>query len=246
MEQNTNVSGQQDGGQVQPGQAVSGGNPENIQQGAGQQEQNGFVSRAELAQVLDELKRETQSLVDKNVSRVDRRVEAATRKAEETPETLKAAGMQVSPQQEQQIRTTAVNQALLTSEKPSEQGMPSPAQGQAGQQAHPVDMAADAILQAHGVSLDQNDPEVKLIDGNTTDPNVYLASITKAAAAKKARIEKGGNGAAGVPGAIGSGASSGSLQQAYEKAIANIPRGQSGQMERSKIRADYRKRGLDI
>lgn len=248
MEQNTNASNPQGNQEVQAGQPVSGDNPENIQQGAGHGEQQSYVSKAELSQTVEQLKREVQSLVDKNVSRVDQRVAEANRKATDTLEMLKASGMQVTAQQEAQIKNAAVNQALQTAD-PSTQGTTAPAQGQQAQQIHPVDMAANAILKATGVSLDDADPEIKMINMDairTGDSDAYLASIQVAASAKKARMSKGTGGAAATPGAIGSGASGGDLMAQYQKELATIPRGQTGAMQKTQLNAKYRKRGLNI
>lgn len=174
-----------------------------------------YFTRDEVLNLLETQKRDLQSLVDKNVSRVDSRVQTALATAQQAIELYASSGIQLTDAQKQAIQTNAINKAFLTpQEQAPQQAAPKPQQRQSPEpstQAYdPVSMTAQLMVDRAGITFEPGDPEVRLINTNAANPEDYLASVGKAIAAKKARITRVPS-PAGAPGPMGKGQGSGKL-----------------------------------
>lgn len=228
----------------QPGQVDQAANVLDVQ-GQAQEPTPQFVSRDEFQQALEMVKRETQGLVDKNVSRLDKRVKEAAEKVDELVELGKVSGMQFTQEQIAQLKDRAVHQALMTADQqPSGQSaQPQAAQPQA-QQDDPVTVTARMIMQKAGITIDQNDPELSIVDSKTDDPGVFLESVRKAIEAKKQRLNRPAGNAAAVPGALATGSAPANLIEQFQREMREH-RGQ-GMRVANEIKNKYRQKGVDV
>lgn len=152
----------------------------------------------EIEKALGSAQRKTQSQIAKMENRIKSTVQ-------QTLATMKAAGMQVSPEQEKALENT-IRQQIQPGEQPTEPAQAA-AQPAGGDEAppDPVTAAGWKLMDAYGVSIDENDPEYALLD--QTSEAAYLKSILPAIQAKQARIQTppgarvpaGGGGPAGNP-----------------------------------------------
>ncbi|MFA5378402.1 MAG: hypothetical protein WC455_21790 [Dehalococcoidia bacterium] len=202
-----------------------------------------YVSRDEFVQALEMTKREMQGLVDKSASRTDKRLAESMAKVDDLIQLNKAAGIPYTPQQEEQLRRVARDQALTP---PQEQQFHTETlQQPSGREpagVDPVTATANAIITNSGVSLDKRDPEFKMIDINTEDPFEYLQSVKNAVAKKTERLAKPKGNPAATPGALVQG-SPANLQAEYDKKKSAI----HGDVDALfNLKDEYRKKGLKI
>lgn len=214
-------------------------------QGQAQEPTPQFVSRDEFMQALETVRRETQGLVDKNVSRLDKRVAEAAKKADELVELGKVSGMQFTPEQIAQLKDRAVHQALMTTDQPPSN---QPVQQQAAQpqatQIDPVTATAQLMMQKAGIALEPNDPEMSLVDRVTDDPAVFLEGVRKAIEAKKQRVTRTVGSPAATPGDVGTGSTPANLIQQYQREIKDA-RGK-GIFYANEIKNRYKQKGVDV
>lgn len=140
----------------------------------------------------DEAARIAQSAADKAANSIRNQVQERLKQIEQA---YQLTGQDFTPEAKATARQNVIN-SILT-EEPAEPAphvsQPSapastPAQEQ-GADTDPVMDAAYQILKAQGVTLDENDPEIKSLKLDGT-PGEYLASVTLAAATKKARTSQ--------------------------------------------------------
>ena len=132
-------------------------------------EQGQFVSRTEAQQIAknaaDEALRQAQSMQDKNLAKVYKRIEAS-----------KAAGVELT--QEQASKMIAAEEA-----QQSQVNISTPQAAQPQAQEVPVDpitrKAMSILSEEIGVDLTQNDPEWKVLS-QSDDPEAFLASVREA------------------------------------------------------------------
>ncbi len=190
-----------------PIQFAGAGNPGNAsntpepqqQKGAGEQQQDTgakYLTPEDAEALFNNMfERKAQSITDKTTARVQKVLQAAQQQ-----------GLQITPQQAQAMldvadaenQQQAQPQQPQTTPQPSRQQPPSqPAQSRSeaapDQAPHPVLATADAMIQASGISFDDGDPELELIDKETKNPLEFLNSIDKAIKEKQARLQKAGD-----------------------------------------------------
>jgi hypothetical protein len=143
-----------------------------------QQEQIAKIVASALAQTSEELRRKQQSETAKAEERIKRTVSQQL-------DVMKKANMQVTPETEQAVERIVRQNATQPDNDPG----PATAQPQPGDQqpeVHPIDAAAFAMMDARGIDLEPNDPEVASLDRSS--PQAYLASLDRALSAKAARV----------------------------------------------------------
>jgi len=234
------VSAQQDG---QSGQVDQNVNAPQLEQVQDQQPQ--YVSRDEFTRVLQEQERKFQGFVDKNVSRLDKRVKEAVDEVAKLVDLGKSTGMQFTDEQIAQLKDRAVHQALMTGDSPpSNQSVQQTVAQPNAPQVDPVTATAQLMMQKAGVVLEKDDPELSLVDGETDDPSAFLESVRKAIEAKKQRASRPAGSPAATPGAVATGSAPANLIQQYQREMLEN-RGK-GMKVANEIKTRYRQKGVDV
>jgi DNA-binding winged helix-turn-helix (wHTH) protein len=169
---------------AQPGQAA-GTQAQASTQEPVNDDLNQPVSKAEFLKAQDDLLRKVQGLVDKNISRVDKRVETATREAERVIETMKRNGFSITADQEMKLKSNAVQEAL-TETSAQTAAAPAQAQQQQPDEVAATNAAAAALFKAYGMVIEKDDPEAAQV--NLSDPNSFIRSLTTALEKKATRL----------------------------------------------------------
>lgn len=237
--ENADVSVQQAG---QSGQIEQNVDASQQEQAQGQPQ---FVSRDEFNRVLQEQERRIQGLVDKNVSRLDKRVKEAVDDVTKLVDLGKSTGLQFTDEQIAQLKDRAVHQALMTGDPaPSNQ----PAQPQAAQpnaqQVDSVTATAQMMMKKANIFIEKDDPELTMVDNTTDEPDVFLNSVRKAIEAKKQRTSRQVGNPAAMPGEMGTGGGSSNLTQQYLREIKEA-RGKGNRFAND-IKTKYRGKGVDV
>lgn len=160
--------------------------PVQPQGGATQEQVKDFVTKAE----LDEFRRSLQSSTDKSIAAVKREVANQIKQIEQA---YASAGIEITDEAKAKIKQKAIENVLLSPDDEKQSPAPSTenAPGQARpaetqERMDPVTAEAHSYLQAAGVSIDESDPEYKLIE--QTSPGKFLRSVQAAINAKRERI----------------------------------------------------------
>jgi hypothetical protein len=217
-------------------------------QGASQpKDQPQYVTRDQMDAVIEQVRRDTQSLVDKNVGRMSQHLS----KLNEAIERVRATGLEISPEQEKEMRTRALEKALSEADAPpsqEKQDTPAAAQPTTQPALDPVSVVALNVMKGilGGDVVTNADPEAELVDKDTKNPDEFLASVRKAAEAKKARLEgeKLELAQARSPVLGGGGASSTGLADQYKNEML-AARGKGMDAIRA-IKEKWRKKGVDV
>lgn len=196
------------------------------------------------ADILEDVKRQTQSLTDRASSRIEKRVQDELKKFDEVVKIQKQAGIEIDQATLKNLRNEIVTNALTQVED-----QPAPAM-QSGQPPSSTEQAliaftnqaAEAIAEELGVTLEKDDPEAKLV--NHDSPKAFLSSLRKATEAKKQRLEQSPASDVRVPTMNVGSPSVGSLTEQYKsEMLAN--RG-TGLPKMREIKEKYRKMGVDV
>jgi hypothetical protein len=211
--------------------------------GALPESQPQYVTEDILEHVLDQfsekLTRKIQSMTDKKSDRIKKELE---KKLQEKAEIYAALGLQMP----EHIKQQEIERYLQ-----SIQDQPEADEGAAPIIPDPiveaVNRRAALIEKRYGVTLNEDDPEIKLVNFRTLDPMEYLESREAAVKAKAARLKGAGQGAPSVPAArspaIGQGQPSGDLMAQYLREIQSV---RPGSEEALQIRRKYRQKGLAL
>lgn len=166
-----------------------------------------FITRDEALQIFSEqFGKQGQSIADRTTARVQKVLDAA-----------KAQGLTITPQQAQamleataesaqprQVQSQAASQSQAPSQAANAQSQQAPGnlQQQSPAAYDPVTSKAVAILQDEfGLKdidpehLDTEEPEYKLLDMETADPEKFLASVRAYGKAKAERLQQAGDSA---------------------------------------------------
>jgi hypothetical protein len=137
----------------------------------------------------EEALRFLQSQLDKRDTRITSSFESKLREQLGALQAAKAAGLQLTPEQEAAYQQNVLQNAL----KPDPITQPAPAQEQPVSDAglDPINAEAMRLMQNAGAMIEQGDPEASMLklDGS---PYEYLASVKAAAEAKAARLNQSG------------------------------------------------------
>ncbi len=205
-----------------------------------------YVSKVDHDRELQNLERRLQGLVDRNASRMDKRVSDAMTRIDGAIEAGKAVGIQYTPEQEEAIRDRAVRQAMSAKETAQPSGQPAQRQGQAeqgGEQLDPVTLTARMLFQKHQVSLTPNDRQWSMIKTDTDDPEEYLDSVRAAIKDYEEQKAKPVSQAA-APSTAGKGSPVAKPNEDDYRDEVMAARGKPDEIR--KIKAKFAKAGLDV
>jgi hypothetical protein len=155
---------------------------------SGQESQPQFVTADVLDKKLTEFERKIQSSRDSALSTFDKRIKAKIEQVEKDNEELRKLGVKLTPDQEQQRRLNAMQQAML--ENPDAQSSsPQPAQATQGQDVEAIRSEVNARAKQYmdqvGITFEEGDPELMLLDHSS--PDAYLSSLRMALYQKRVR-----------------------------------------------------------
>jgi len=217
--------------------------PQSGEQGTGTQS---VITREEVQSMLEasnaEVLKRAQGITDKNLTRFEREWKAKLEAINSTIEVQRAAGINITPEQQTHITNTAFNKLIATT--PPAENLSPAALPPSGAQApiRPVNeasaLAAD-IFKAYGLQVTREDPE--FITVKATDRATFIRTLTEAVQAKakrasitpSTRLPTQGTGSAP------------SLKAAYEAEKSKIPRGQSSLRARIELDKKYRDMGYN-
>jgi len=194
--------------------------------------------------IMEDVKRQTQSLTDKASSRIEKKVQDELKKFDEVVALQKQAGIDLDP-----VGLKAARQDIIASVLSKvDDDLPPVAQPKAEQKSPDpqeavvafTNQAAEAIFEELGVVVEPEDPEAKDISHDS--PKEFLKSLRKAAEAKKQRIETPGE--VRVPGTQSGSVSNQSLENQY-KAEMLENRGK-GTRVGAAIKEKYREKGVNV
>jgi DNA-directed RNA polymerase subunit F len=213
------------------------------------------VSKAELSAMMEKLKqdvsedvlRKAQSHADKLGSQLDKRIANAQKMAEQSIKLAKATGLPLSPEQEEAIKRTAVNQAIIEQDNSAEQSQevtPQPKRGSG------FDLTANVtkIMEKTGVYISPH--EADQLIGEVDSDYEYLSKFESLC---KERSNKPISPETRIPtmtGQISRASSPDVLRQQYDNEMAQIVAGKHPTIRRGnaaevlKLKEKYRKEGL--
>lgn len=163
--------------------------------------------------------------------------------------TLYELGIKLTPEQAAKLQEDT-RRSFAEAEKDGQQSPanPQPAQDSAKQKTeiHPVVATANEIMKAAGVTIDDNDPEIKLVDSKTQDPLEFLQSVRNAANAKAKRLAESRNkqfDPARTPGVVGAGDHGSNLEAKYREEAKKLQGNVEGLYQ---LKMKYRGMGLKV
>jgi len=167
-------------------------------------DQQQFLTRAEYLagqeQLLADLKKSNSGLVGSMGEMVGKRVSTDVvstirtdlKQLEKHFELQKAAGVEVTPEQQATMRNAVLLDGIQQEPEkiePTEGQTPGQAPAQAPEQAQdPITQAAWSMMEERKVEILDEDPEAKTLD--TSSPYKFLLSLDKAITAKETRLQK--------------------------------------------------------
>jgi len=198
--------------------------------------------RDELREGLKRWDREQQALRAKLRNRINKDVERQVA-------AMKSAGINPTQEQIQKIYESVQDSIVeeFGDNQPHEEAV-QPSEAVSDEQAL-LQRDILAIMEEAGVTLEQTDPEIQLINTNAATRYQFLKSIEKAVQAKKDRLSgekssRASGNIAAAPALSGKGADSGDLKQKYiDEMLA--ARGQ-GRIVGQAIKEKYRKLGVPV
>ena len=247
--------GQEDGTSPASPQPAS---PEPGSQPARQEPQgNEPITRKELLEVVEQIKREAQSMTDKMGSRLDKKIESAIIEANATIKLNEESGIQMTEQQKEALRNKKIDAAIHSSPQPSgQEAQPAPA-GEPGsqQQANqPINLAQEVnrIMAETGVYISAQ--EANELIGPVKTPFEYLKAFESLAEQRQLNHQPSGPNPRVPSQVVGTriGGSQTALRQQYDAEIAQIAAGTHPTIRRgqtlalSQMQQQYRQKGLDI
>jgi len=141
--------------------------------------------------------RRAQSLFDKNNAKVIKKVQDDMAALVKSLELQRKAGIQISPEQESQLKQQVFQNAFADPEPaapPEEADEEAPLTLPDGRQVPPevvaINREAVKMQQEAGFNIEQTDPEFALLNRNAPSGYLYLKSVEAAIAAKKERLAK--------------------------------------------------------
>lgn len=194
-------NGNPDGGLGQTPSITPAQNQPLNQQGVGGSGNTGQVqlTEAQIQAIADQIianPRLKQGLYDHANARVDQ--EAVNAKIQE----LQAAGIQVTPDQARKLveqQSQPISQGTQPRVEPVGQPNVPTTPSAELETADPVVASAVNLMKEAGVNIEDDDPELAIVDQKTEDPYKFLKSVETAIAAKKGRLQKAN---VGLPGAV--------------------------------------------
>lgn len=167
-----------------------------------QQQVPQYVTMEQVQEILTrELTRFRDSVTDRTAHRVQKILQQAQQKGVTLDPDQARAVLSVLDEEQQGQETQVQSHGKQPEQQSpvvsSDQARPNQDQRLGGEQqpveVHPVILAADAMMQKSGVYIDPEDPELSLIDQETTDEITFLTSVRAAIQAKQQRLAAAGS-----------------------------------------------------
>lgn len=271
--------GTQPGGETEGGTSPASGQDVSASQGGqpkGQEQQGSeqVITKLDLerikSEVLEQARREAQSMTDKMGSRLDKEIQGALQLSTQAIEALESTGKTLSEQEKQAIKDRYINGAYEKAYQQERQSPPQgsaqqpaqpPAQDQGNQQASPwvwVNQEAQRMMRETGVYISPEDAN-KMIAGengeNRVTPYQYLQAFESLVRQRQTNTSQPQGLSPAIPSYVSGGKSPTSqtaLRAAYEKERAQINAGTHPSIIRGdltgiqRLEIAYRQKGLDI
>lgn len=215
------------------------------------QELNGNepVTKSELQSTIRELEqvilRKAQSHTDKTAGTLDKRIKAAQDEAAKAIGMLKSTGVSLTPEQEHNIRQSAVNQALVAAEDSS----PVPERTVDRRDEELVNNEVRRIMKETGVYIDPEEANEAI--GNVNSPLEFIRKFEDLARQKSNRPQAESRIPTLAP-TTGKPAVVDTLQRQYQDEVSQILAGKHPTIRQgdnaavSRMKAEYRKKGLNV
>lgn len=216
------------------------------------------------ARIIDEATRRAQSMTDKLGSRLDKEIQTALDQATNSIELAKAAGLEMTPQQEQAIKDRAINNAYSRMNQQSQQSSspgsdpqqpaPQPDQGNNLAMGNFINAEVQKIMRRYDVFIPPD--EANQLIGNVGGPYEYLQAFESIASTRQQNRLGGQPPQPGstIPSMVPQGRAPGStaLRDQYENELAQIRKGKHPSIKLgdewalTQLERSYRDKGLDI
>lgn len=161
----------------------------------GKEVQPEYLTRTEVANLLkeqeDRFVERTKGLLNSISDKTQNKVQAALKEYQRAVEAQKAAGIEISPEQDRATKQQIIMEALASEEAaPLEPGTQTPGNAQTGNEpeADPITQEAWRMMEERGVTIQENDPEYRILD--MSSPYKFLLSVDKAITAKATRLQQ--------------------------------------------------------
>jgi len=209
------------------------------------------ITASKLNEILDAYDRKVQSRQDKMASTLDKRVAQAQKEAQTAIDLLKGSGSQLTPEQEANIRQSAVNRALTNAETDSQEtAIPAAPQGQPRNQdvdvmSRYVNTTLEKMMQESGVYIAPAEARILIPDINSMQPHEVIYAFKNLIDERKQtnRTSPGSR----LPFTQGSGIPGNeALRAQYEQEIKNLPRNAFRAEAMAKLKQRYQQKGLDV
>lgn len=194
-----------------------------------------------MSTIEDTISRKTQSFSDKVSSRLEKDIASKLSSLKNTIDFQRSAGMDISPEVEHTLQQKAIAEAYSRQATlpPAEPTPPPPAPSIPINQY--VDETVIELEKVMGIGLTKSDPEAATLDSSS--PQKFIASYTRALQAKKARETPPPPSANNVP-VMGGAMNPAGLAGQYQAEIAKLRPGDVDAL--INIKTKYRRQGLRI
>lgn len=209
------------------------------------------ITASKLNQILEGWDRKIQSRQDKLASSLDKRVAQATKEAQTAIDLLKRSGSQLTPEQEANIRQSAVNSALSNVEiDPRETAIPAATQSQPRDQevdvmSRYVNSTLEKMMQDSGVYIAPAEARILLPNINSMQPHEVINSF-KTLIDERKQTNQTSPGSrlpftqgSGIPG-------NDALKAQYEQELRALPRNAVRAEAIARLKGRYQAKGLDV
>jgi hypothetical protein len=197
--------------------------------------------KKDILTTIDEtINRKTQSFSDKVSSRLEKSIADKLTSLKTTIDFQRSAGMEISPDVENALKQKVIADSYGQPLPPAE---PTPALPTTNQQVSIAQYVDDTVVELEktmGVGLVKSDPEAATLDSSS--PQKFIATYTKALAAKKSRETPPPPAGSNVP-IMGGGSNTGLAGQ-YQSELAKIKQGDVNAL--IDLKSKFRKQGLRL
>lgn len=209
------------------------------------------ITASKLNQILEGWDRKIQSRQDKMASSLDKRVAQAQKEAQTAIDLLKGSGSQLTPEQEANIRQSAVNRALSNTETDSKDtAIPAVPQGQPRDQevdvmSRYVNTTLEKMMQESGVYIAPAEARILIPNINSLQPHEVINTFKTLIDERKQtnRTSPGSR----LPFTQGSAVpGNDALKAQYDQEIRALPKGGNRGETIARLKAKYQAKGLDI
>jgi len=204
------------------------------------------MTRDEIKKIVEEVSAKQFQALQSMQSKQEERLK---REVSKRLEALQESGIQITPEQAKKVQEATIKQFKESDGDGQRQDAQPAYQNQPGDNQPPMDpvsQAAYEIMKEENVFINEGDPELAIIDRQTTSRKLFLRSVDKAIEAKKERLSRPRGTPAASPSmaATGGNVDANTLEAQYNKEYSQIKRGDSNALLR--LKRKYREKGLAV